>query len=196
MARATYIRISTSKQNPATQIKRSIGETYIDEIKGTVPFAKRPSGKRLMGDIATGKIKNVFVLRIDRMGRNAFDIMETVEFFKAEKCQLNVTSLGLSLFEDGKINRMFMLMISIYSQLAEQQREEIKERTAEGIEDAKDRGVYKGRAKGTTEEATKFLSKHPDIINCLNSGMSLNKTKETTGKSKPTVIKVKKLLKN
>jgi DNA invertase Pin-like site-specific DNA recombinase len=124
----------------------------------------------------------------------AFGILKTIEFFKEKKCQLTVTSLNLNLFENGKVNHMFMLMISIYAQLAEQYREEIKERTQEGIEIAKREGKFRGRKKDTKENSDKFLSKHRDIINCVQNGMSLNKIVETTKKSKPTVIKVKKLI--
>lgn len=191
---ATYIRISTAGQNIAIQEHKAKGEKYIDKISGTTPFIERPNSCRLLGDISTGKIKHVHVSRIDRLGRNAFDIMKTIEHFKSHKCQLTVSSLNLSLYLNGKVNPMFMLMTSIYSQLSEQKREEIKEITAEGIAEAKKRGVYMGRKKGTYENKDKFISKHKDIVNCINSKMSLNKTMETTGKSKPTIIKVKRLI--
>ena len=191
---ATYIRVSTSQQNIITQEVKSVGEKYIDKVIGTTPFAERPNSSRLMGDISIGNIKHVYVSRIDRLGRDAFDIMKTIEFLKSHKCQLTVSSLNLNLYLNGKVNPMFMLMTSIYSQLAEQQREEIKEKTAEGIAEAKKRGVYMGRKKGTAEDRDQFISKHKDIVNCLKSDMSLNKIVETTGKSKPTVIKVKRLI--
>lgn len=193
---ATYIRVSTSQQNTITQEVKSKGEKYIDKIIGTTPFSERPSSGRLIGDISIGKIKHVYVSRIDRLGRDAFDIMKTIEFMKSHKCQLTVSSLNLNLYLNGKVNPMFMLMTSIYSQLSEQQRDEIKEKTAEGIAEAKKRGVYKGRKKGTSENTTEFIEKHKDIVNCINSKMSLNKTMETTGKSKPTIIKVKRLIAN
>lgn len=192
---ATYIRVSTIAQNTATQEIKARGEKYVDRITGITPFRERPQGSLLLADIAIGKIKHVYTSRIDRLGRNAKEIMETIEYFKTHKCQLTIFSLGnLNLFEDGKINYAFMMVISLYSQLAEQQREEIKEKTQEGIEIAKKAGKFKGRKKDTKENADKFLAKHKDIINCIQNGMSLNKTMETTSKSKPTIIKVKKLI--
>jgi DNA invertase Pin-like site-specific DNA recombinase len=192
---ATYIRISTITQQTSIQDVRAVGEKYVDKITGITPFKERPNGGRLLADIAIGKIKHVFVNRIDRLGRNAQDIMDTIEFFKAHKCQLTVTSMGnLSLFEDGKINYAFMMSISLYSQIAEQQKEELKEKTQEGINIARKKGKFRGRKQGTRERKDYFLSKHKDIINCLENGMSLNKTQETTQKSKPTIIKVKKLI--
>ncbi|WP_282015597.1 recombinase family protein [Marinifilum flexuosum] len=192
---ATYIRVSTAGQNTITQENKAIGEQYTDKIQGITPFAERPQGGRLLGDIATGKVKHVFVNRIDRLGRNADDISDTIRVFKQYKCQLTITSMGnINLFENGKENFIFKMMVAMYAQIAEQQREEIKEKTAEGIKEAKKRGVYTGRKEGTTESKEKFLAKHKKVITCLESGMSLQKTADTLGVSKTTVVKVKKLL--
>jgi len=191
---ATYIRVSTVKQNSITQEIKGIGQLYIDKISGVTPFNQRIQGSRLLSDIAIGKVKHVYVNRIDRLSRHASEIMTTIEYFKTNNCQLTVTSMGnISLFAEGKINFAFMMMVSLYSQIAEQQKEEIKEKTQEGIEEAKKRGVFKGRKKGTQENDNVFIAKHKDIVNCLKNGMSLNKIVETTSKSKPTIIKVKKL---
>ncbi|WP_282016157.1 recombinase family protein [Marinifilum flexuosum] len=192
---ATYIRVSTAKQNTITQEAKAIGEQYSDKIQGITEFAKRPQGSRLLGDIITGKVKHVYVNRIDRLGRDADDIQDTIKIFKKYKCQLTITSMGnMNLFENGKESFTFKMMVAMYAQIAEQQRDEIKEKTAEGIQLAKDRGVYTGRKKGTKESSDKFLSKHQNIINCLQSGMSLQKTADTLKVSKTTVVKVKKLM--
>ncbi len=193
--KATYIRVSTSSQNTITQEIKGVGQLYIDKISGVTPFNQRIQGSRLLSDIAIGKVKHVYVNRIDRLSRHASEIMTTIEYFKTNNCQLTVTSMGnINLFEDGKINFAFMLMVSLYSQIAEQQKEEIREKTQEGIEAAKKRGVYKGRKKNTKESDDVFKAKHKDIANCLKNGMSLNDIVQTTKKSKPTVIKLKKLL--
>lgn len=192
---ATYIRISTAGQNTSIQENKAIGEQYTDKVQGTIPFSERIQGGRLIGDIITGKVKHVYVSRIDRLGRNADDIQDTIKVFKKYKCQLTITSMGnMNLFDEGKESFTFKMMVAMYSQIAEQQREEIKEKTAEGIALAKEKGIYTGRKAGTAESNDKFLAKHANIINCLKSGMSLQKTADTLNVSKTTVVKVKKLL--
>jgi len=194
---ATYIRISTAGQNTSIQENKAIGEQYTDKVQGTIPFSERIQGGRLLGDIVTGKVKRVYVSRIDRLGRNADDIQDTIKVFKKYKCQLTITSMGnMNLFDEGKESFTFKMMVAMYSQIAEQQREEIKEKTAEGIALAKEKGIYTGRKSGTTESNDKFIAKQKNqkIITCLESGMSLQKTAETIGVSKTTVVKVKKLL--
>ncbi|MBK3518908.1 recombinase family protein [Carboxylicivirga marina] len=192
--KATYIRVSTAKQNTEVQELKQVGKVYIDRIMGITPFEERPEGSKLLKDIVIGRITHVYVVRLDRLGRNALDILKTIQLFKEYECQLTIQSMGLNLFESGKVNKTFMLMAGLYAQIAEQQREEIKEKTQEGIELAKKRGVYRGRKQGTAETPEQVLTKYKDVANCLRSGMSLAKTVETTGKTKPTVIKVKKLL--
>jgi DNA invertase Pin-like site-specific DNA recombinase len=192
---ATYIRVSTIKQNTITQENKVIGQAYIDKVSGVTPFCDRVQGSLLLNDIAIGKVNHVYVSRIDRMGRCSADIMNTIEYFKSHNCQLTITTMGnLNLYEGGKVNYAFMMIISLYSQISEQQKCEIREKTQEGIEAGKKRGVFRGRQKNTGEDVGTILSKHKDIVNCLKLGMSLNKTAETTRKSKPTIIKVKKLI--
>lgn len=192
--KATYIRVSTAKQNTITQEMKTNGREYIDKISGVVSFSERPAGGMLLGDIATGKIKHVYVNRIDRLGRNAADIMNTIEILKGYSCQLTVTSMGINLFERGKVNSAFMMVVSLYSQLAEQQREEIREKTAEGIQQAKKRGAFKGRKAGTGETREKFLSKYPEVCSLLRDGVSISKVSNVLKISRPVVTKVKKAL--
>jgi DNA invertase Pin-like site-specific DNA recombinase len=192
---ATYIRVSTAKQNTITQEVKAIGKRYIDKVQGITPFAERVQGSMLISDIITGKIKHVYVNRVDRLGRNADDIQDTIKVFKKYKCQLTVTSMGnINLFENGKENFTFKMIMALYSQIAEQQRDELREKTQEGREQGKLKGKFKGRKKGTKESNIIFMNKHKDILNCLKNGMSLNDIVQTTKKSKPTIIKLKKLI--
>lgn len=48
-----------------------------------------------------------------------------------------------------------------------------------------------GRPKGTTLSSDDFLSKHSDIVACLEHGSSINQTVESTGKGRSTVKRVK-----
>lgn len=193
---ATYIRVSTVGQNTAIQEKDSKGKQYIDKISGVTPFNERPSGKQLLNDINNGTIKHVYVSRIDRLGRDADDIRATVTVFKKNKCQLTVNSLGLSLLDqNGKESTTFKIVLSVYAEMAENMRDEIKARTMEGIELAKKQGKFKGRVKGTVEDRETIINKpnNKKIIDCLMAGMSLSKTALIVGVSKTTVIKVKRV---
>jgi DNA invertase Pin-like site-specific DNA recombinase len=86
------------------------------------------------------------------------------------------------------------MFVSIVGTLATQEKKTIAERCKQGIEIAKSKGLYTGRKIGTIDNREKVLSKHSDIVLCLNQNMNVSDTSEVTGKTRATVYKVKKVL--
>ncbi len=194
MEEVKYIRVSTADQNIARQENTNLKQ-YIDRCSGTIPFAERKEGIKLLKDINNGKINAVRVHSIDRMGRNAMDIQKTIDSITSKGINIIIEDLGMNaLSGNGCLNPMFKLITDLLANVAQMERESIKKRQAEGIAIAKAKGVYsksRNRKKLSNED---FLVKNKAIVNCLNANMSLQKTAEATGKSIPTICKVKKIL--
>jgi DNA invertase Pin-like site-specific DNA recombinase len=191
--KAKYIRVSTDGQSTARQEQTDL-KTYIDKCSGTIPFAERTQAKRLLKAIEQGKINTVHVHSIDRLGRNAMDIQQTI-YNLAEK-GINVFAEDLQMYslKDGKINPMFKMITDLLANVAQMERDSTLERQRQGIKIAKERGVYSKARHRRPLTAMELIEKNTAIANCLKQGMSLNKTAETTGKTVPTVIKVKKAM--
>ena len=87
-------------------------------------------------------------------------------------------------------------MIGILGTLAEFELTRIKERQAEGIKNAKKKGVYVGRNEGSTEDNEVFLNKPKNklIAKHLKNNESIRRTALLSGASANTVSKVKKLI--
>lgn len=194
--KARYIRVSTANQKAGRQEAKSISEetVFMDVVSGTVPFAQRTEGKKLLQKIQDESVDYVSVSSIDRLGRNLYDILTTLELFKKKKVVLKVDNLGLESMVKGKENQAFNLIISVMASIAEMERETMLERQREGIAIAKAKGVYKGREKGSVESDKEFLSKYSDVIRCLKKGTSLRDTAKLCDVSLGTVQKVKKRL--
>lgn len=193
--KARYIRVSTSNQKAGRQEAKSISEetVFMDVVSGTIPFAQRTEGKKLLQKIEDGSVDYVSVSSIDRLGRNLYDILTTLELFKKKKVVLKVDNLGLESMVNGKENQAFNLIISVMANIAEMERETMLERQREGIALAKAKGVYKGREKGSVESDKEFLSKYSNVIRCLKKGTSLRDTAKLCDVSLGTVQKVKKI---
>lgn len=87
---AKYIRVSTTDQNTGRQETTSTDvKQYVDKISGAVKFAERPQASKLIKDIEQGKIDEVIIHNIDRIGRNQLDILTTIEYLKAKKNTIN-----------------------------------------------------------------------------------------------------------
>jgi len=194
--RARYIRVSTGAQNIARQEEKQSKdeEVYIDIVSGSVPFRNRKQGKELLRAIENNKIKYISVSSIDRLGRNLYDILTTLEFFKENGVITKVDNLGLESLINGKENQAFKLIISVMANIAELERDTILERQREGIAIAKANGSYKGRVKGSKESLESFLSKHKEVIKNIKKGNSVRDTAKICSVSIGTVQKVKNYL--
>ncbi|MCT2408592.1 recombinase family protein [Chryseobacterium antibioticum] len=194
--KARYIRVSTGNQNTERQLQKSHPneKLYIDIISGAIPFNKRPEGKKMLEDIETGLINYVNVHSIDRLGRNLFDILATLELLNEKKITLEVDNLGLKSLVNDKPNSAFKLIISVMANIAEMERETLLERQREGINIAIAKGVYKGRIKGTVESNEQVLDKYKEVVKYLKKGHSMRDTAKLCNVSLGTVQKVKQIL--
>jgi len=52
-----------------------VGTVYVEDFTGTKPLGERPEGRRLLAAAAAGEFNVVVFLRLDRLGRNARDIL-------------------------------------------------------------------------------------------------------------------------
>jgi len=62
---------------------------YADEGISGKDIEGRPAIKRLIADVASGKVKNVLVYKIDRLTRSTKNLIELVELFNQSKCSFN-----------------------------------------------------------------------------------------------------------
>ena len=194
--RAIYIRVSTTEQNTNRQENNIEGaKVFIDKISGSIPFAERPEGNKLLNLIKEGNVSELHVHSIDRLGRNTIDILTTIKLITSYNCNVISQKEGLTMLIDGKPNPIANLMIGILSTLAEFELSRIKERQKEGIEKAKIKSVYVGRAPGSNEPNEVFLNKlkTKEILKYLKAGESIRRTAKLSGTSVSLVQKVIKL---
>jgi len=191
-----YMRTSHYLQNIGTQIDKIEDgwKVYEDKgVSGRIPFLERPSGKRLIEDIASGKINQVIVLRIDRLGRDLEDILKTIKTIHSYNVAITSQNEGVTTLIDGKESVMSNLLINILSSISEFQYHQTREKTLAGIERAKLDGKYKGRKIGSTESMDTFLSKPKvqKIMTLLNEDIGIRKISRIVECSPNYIYKVK-----
>ena len=187
-----YIRVSSIGQNTDRQDDFN-GKTYTDECSGSIAFKDRPRAKELLAD---KDVTEVLVHSIDRLGRNTIDIMQTIQGFTERGINVVSQKEGLHTIVDGKENPVAKMMIGILGTLAEFELTRIKERQAEGIAKAKQKGTYAGRQTGSTESSETFANKKStkEVLKYLRQGYSISKTAKLSSTSTGTVKKVKKMI--
>lgn len=140
---AIYGRVSTEKQASSgygldVQLEELINKVkdlgdeyreYIDKgISGT-SIEKREGLQRLMEDIKTGEITEVYCTKLSRLGRNTRDVLNILHEFE----KYNVTFKSI---RDGidTSNKMGMIVLQFMSIIAEMERDVIIETTRAGAE--------------------------------------------------------------
>lgn len=118
---------------------------YIDKQSGK--DFDRPKYKRLVKRLKPGDL--LYILSIDRLGRNYHEIQEQWRILTKEKgadiCVLDMPLLDTRNGKDLMGTFIADLVLQILSFVAQNERENIRKRQAEGIAAAKARGVKFGR---------------------------------------------------
>ena len=177
MKKARYIRKSTKGQSNLRQryLAHPDEELFIDIISGSIPFAERPEGKRLIQAVEAGLITYVTFHDLSRAGRSTVDVLTTLNYFQSKGVIVKIDNLGLESIIDGKVNPIFNLITTVLSEIYSLERTTLLERQAEGVHQAKLRGdVYKGRQLGTVDTPEQTLQKHKKTVRAIKTYPTLS----------------------
>lgn len=191
-----YNRVSTLHTQSGDRFQLD-GDQYdkvlFDKCSGTIKMVDRPEGKKLMNFISSGLVAEVVVEEASRLGRNAADTLNTIQVCKDNNVNVIVRSMGLQSMVDGKWNKMFDMMLSILAMVAQQERENILERTSQGRAVAISKGVKMGRPSGTNESKKQFLKKYDKAIQYFKLGLTIREVAKTAQIGVTTAQKVNKI---
>ena len=147
---ATYERVSSEDQRERETIKTQtdelarrieresdveLVERYADDgVSGTIPLAERPAGRRLMADAASGRFAELWVYKLDRLGRDAVDLLVVRRRFM----ELGIRLISVVEAEPD------LLSYDVQAVVADHYRREFLRRSADGMNRAAREGRYPG----------------------------------------------------
>ncbi len=146
-----YVRVSTKEQNEERQMVAlravHVPKQHIFLDKQSGKDFDRPHYQRLLTRLKPGDL--LYILSIDRLGRNYEEIQNQWRVLTKEKridiCVLDMPLLDTRQGKDLLGTFIADLVLQIPSFVAQNERETIRKRQAEGIAAAKARGVKFGR---------------------------------------------------
>ncbi len=192
-----YNRVSTIQQtgDRFSMDKEIYDLVLMDKVSGSIGFKVRPKGKELMKLVDEGKVIELVVEELSRLGRNTGDVIRTLEWLEEKKINVFVRNIGLQSRPGGKKNPIWKMITSVMSSLYEMELENIKERTTIGRQVFVQKGGILGRPKGTNESELIFLQKEMSlsVIKSLKKGLTIRETSKVLGISTRSVMKVKKM---
>ena len=199
-----FLRVSTQQQDYTRQMFELnkyckekgyvITKTIATRITGTKQRDERPDIQELFKGADSGQFDKVVVTEVSRIGRNARDIRSTVSYLHDRGISIVFKNLGLeSLDADSKESFVTNIIISIYAELAQEERRILSERIRSGMDNARNKNKRIGRPMGA-ESRDALLKKYPQLVKSLGAGMSLRKSCKLFEVSEGTAIKVRRAI--
>ncbi|SMF96566.1 Site-specific DNA recombinase [Methylomagnum ishizawai] len=153
MTTFAYGRVSTAEQTTENQRLELEQAGYTVDywfqdvgVSGKCPASERAGFQELMARIRKGE--TLVVTKLDRLGRDAVDVLSTVHRLAGMGVKVVVLQLG----DTDLTSPAGKLMLTMLSAVAEMERGSLIERTQAGLERAKAEGKRLGRKPKTTEE--------------------------------------------
>lgn len=165
-------------------------------------FIERHHGERTEFTKALNLITagdHLMVETMDQLGRNYQELITVVKTLKEKKASLLVTSIPLLSrpIVDFKVSQFVEeLLIQLLKDMKEREKLEHKRRQAEGIQAAKEKGVYKGKPTLYAADAKdpEKRSAYYNIVKMLKDGEPIQKIARQHQIARTTVYRIKQEL--
>lgn len=204
MKAVIYARVSstTDRQNTERQIAdltkyaeykgMEISKVFEEKISGAKKNSERPVFVETISFCKTNKIDILLVSELSRLGRNAFEVLETVKQFVDEGINLYMQKEQFTLLdEEGKPSIFAPIMIATLSTCAQLERENIKFRLNSGRQLYIEKGGKLGRKEGSTKSKEQKAEEYKQVLKELKRGTSIRKTAKLCDVSVSTVQRLK-----
>ncbi len=187
-----YARVSSKEQN----LDRQLAAFAALGASERATITDKQSGKDLnrpgyialkMAMLRPGD--TLVIKSLDRLSRNKNDIKNELQYFKEQGIRLKVLDLPTTLIEyppgqEWVFEMINNILIEVLGAIAQQERETIRQRQAEGIAAAKQKGKHLGRPK-----AVKPNNWNEIILQWREGEITAKKAMELTGTKRTTFYK-------
>ena len=204
MKAVIYARVSstTDRQNTERQIadltkyaeykEMEISKVFEEKISGAKKNSERPVFVEAINFCKTNKIDILLVSELSRLGRNAFEVLETVKQLVDEGINLYMQKEQFTLLDEkGKPSMFAPIMIATLSTCAQLERENIKFRLNSGRQLYIEKGGKLGRKEGSVKSKEQKQEEYKSVIKELKHGTSIRKTAKLCDVSISTVQRIK-----
>ncbi|MBF8962156.1 recombinase family protein [Pontibacter sp. FD36] len=200
MKAVIYTRVSTQEQSTLRQVNDlkkvegfEVVKVFSEKISGfSKKMEERKQLQAMLKYVAESDAEAIMVSELSRVGRNTHETLTLLKQLEEQRIKLYIHNLNITLNAgDPKDDIFSKLIVTIVSDLARLESEQLSSRIKSGIQERKRQGFHTGRLVGTVESREKFLAKHKDIQKYLKQGMSYSEIKRLCRCGMSTISKVK-----
>ncbi|QWU46016.1 MULTISPECIES: recombinase family protein [Bacillus] len=177
-----YARVSTQDQNLVRQLKQlsDYGCDYVFEEKVSGATTDRPELLRMLDNLREGDV--IVVTELARITRSTQDLFKLIETIKEKGA--SIKSLKDNWLDTTSDNPYSTFLLTVMAGVNQLERDLIRTRQREGIELAKEHGVYKGRPKKYDDDNPNMEHALDLLANRKENKFTVKKICEVTGVSR------------
>ena len=139
------------------------------------------------------KVDYLLSNELSRIGRNTFNVLETIKFLIDSNINLYLQKEKFTLLQDnGKPSPFAAVMLATLSTCAELERENISFRLQSGRKQYIEKGGKLGRKDGSCKTTEKKKEEYAEVLRLLKKGISIRNTARLTDVGISTVQRLKK----
>ena len=170
-----------------------VRSVFTEKISGAKKNSERPILQEAIEFCKQQKINMLLCNSLDRIGRSAFEVLETVKVLIDNGINLYMQKEQFTLLgDDGKPTMFAPIMCATLSTCAQLERDSIAFRLNSGRKLAIEQGrCVLGRKKGSVKTREQKEKEYKEVLAYLNKGYSIRVTSKLTNVSIATVQRLK-----
>ena len=139
------------------------------------------------------KVDYLLSNELSRIGRNTFNVLETIKFLIDSNINLYLQKEKFTLLQDnGKPSPFAAVMLATLSTCAELERENISFRLQSGRKQYIEKGGKLGRREGTCKTTEQKKEEYSEVLRLLRKGISVRNVAKLSNVGISTVQRLKK----
>ena len=200
-----YTRVSSTsdRQNTERQVKDltdyanykkyEVAKVYEEKISGAKKNNERTVHVEALDFCKSENIDIILVSELSRLGRNAFEVLETVKNLVDNRINLYMQKEQFTLLDENKQPSIFApIMLATLSTCSQLERENIKFRLNSGRQLYIEKGGKLGRKIGSTKTKEQKKEEYREVITLLKRGYSIRNIAQLCKIGVSTVQRIKK----
>ena len=205
MTAIIYARVSstTDRQTTDRQVNDLMQYAAANQLQVVHVFEEKISGAKQNKDrqvlqealefCKKKKVDYVLSNELSRIGRNTFNVLETIKFLIDNNINLYLQKEKFTLLQDnGKPSPFAAIMLATLSTCAELERENIAFRLQSGRKQYIDMGGKLGRKEGTCKTTEQKKEEYAEVLRLLRKGISIRNVAKLSNVGISTVQRLKK----
>lgn len=177
----------------AAYAKMEVVKVFEEKISGAKKNAERPILQQTLEYCKAERVDMLLVSELSRLGRNSFEVLETIKELVDEHINLYMQKEKMTLLDDNGEPSIFApIMLATLSTCAQLERENIKFRLNSGRQQYIAKGGKLGRKEGSIKTKEQKKDEYGEAISLLKKGYSIRNVAKLCHVSNSTIQRLKK----